>query len=662
MPKPLDGVESPKTDKEPLDMLKVEEPVAHRNDEEESKLLGYVMGRFYKMVSKRTQIDRFWQMYQMQFESLYIPYTDGRTRSNVPLEWAIIELFVSEAQSRKSVPTFEAVGGSDIPKEEVIKRVWESVRKKSFMDEELLKAEYLTAIFGTSMYLNNFEQKARVIQDPDFVNGKLIGVKKMLTQNEIQIKALDIRNVYFDERVTDYRDANDCIYIQYLTPEEAKAFAIEGGGWKNVDSLTTTTKANQAYWTNEERGMQNSGLIEFIHYYNKNSDRWVVVGNRQTINKDTFIPFAHKELPITPRQYGYNPHSLYGRGLCEALLNFKSQINTLNEMIMDGVKRSNNSMFAIGAGLTFDGESFGFNNTLVKFEGQLNDANFRELSGKPPDAAIFNYLRQLLSDIAIYVGIDPTAIVGQASSTAFETAVKQESALKRVNVVLQNRDMALKQVFKKHLQNIQQFFPVKTAKGLLEINDDGKTVPGKEEHPSIILEGEKYVNGEFIQFDGKFPFEVKPEYIRGQIDVEVSTNFNAPTLRQLKRQNLQDFVRMANELTTAMQMNPALSNVIKVDDFIKQSAMDYDIDIGSIGGFKDDVSHQANDLLSKVRQMVGAEGEGGLPDPNAPQTPAAPGQPGQDQANTLLPNVGADVKAGKLPAVSAPATPNINNI
>lgn len=642
MPKPLEGVSSPATDKEPTDMLKIDAPVAHRNDEEESKMLGYVLGRFNKMMSKRTQIDRFWQMFQMQFESLYIPYTDGRTRSNVPLEWAIIELFVSEALSRKSMPTFEAEGGSDIPKEEVIKRVWESHRKRSYMDEELKKAEYLTGMFGTSMYLNNFEQKSRVIEDPDYVNGKIVGVRKLLTKNEIQIKALDIRNVYFDERITDYRDANDCIFIQYVTPEDAKALGdAPAGGWKNLDSLTTTTKANQAYWTNEERGMQNSGLVELIHYWNKQSDKYVVIGNRQAVVKDTFIPFAHKELPITPRQYGFNPHSLYGRGLCEALLNFKSQINTLNEMIMDGIKRSNNSMFAIGAGLTFDGESFGFNNTLVKFEGQLNDQNFRELSGKGPDAAIFNYLRQLLSDIAIYVGIDPTAIVGQASSTAFETAVKQESALKRVNVVLSNRDEALKQVFKKHLQNLQQFFPIKTAKGLLEIDDAGNVADGEEKYPEIILKGEKYIDGEFVQMEGKFPFEVRPEYIRGQIDVDVSTNFNAPTLRQLKRQNLADFVKMANELTTAIQMNPALAQAIKVEDFIKQAAIDYDIDIDSIGGFKDDVSHQAEDLLSKVRQMVGAEGEEGMPDPNAqaPGTPETPGNP----AESLLPNVSADV-------------------
>lgn len=374
--------ESIPTDKKPTDMLATDkEIIGHTNSPEEDKLIAYVTSRFTKMATKRTQVDRFWQMYQMQFESLYIPYTDGRTRSNVPLEWAIIELFVAEAASRKPIPSFEAIGGTDIPKEEVIKRVWDYDWNSKDRDEEIKKSDYICAMFGTCHYFNGFEEKSRVVTDPEFKEGKIVGVNKLLVENEILLKTLDIRNVYWDDRVTDYRDANDCIYIQYLTPEQVKNLSPDNG-WQNLETISTGTKSNQAFWTNEERGMTNTDLIEFMHYWNEQSDKYVVLANRKTVVKDTFIPYAHKKLPITPRQYGYNPHSINGRGLCEALLNFKSEINTLKEMIMDGIKRSNNSLFAIGGGLTFDGENFGFNNTLVKFEGQLTDQNFRELSGK----------------------------------------------------------------------------------------------------------------------------------------------------------------------------------------------------------------------------------------------------------------------------------------
>lgn len=230
-------------------------------------------------------------------------------------------------------------------------------------------------------------------------------------------------------------------------------------------------------------------------------------------------------------------------------------------------------------------------------------------------------------------------------------------------MVLQNRDSALKQVYKKHLANLQQFFPIKTAKGLLEIGEDNRAKTGNEDYPEIILKNEKYVNGEFVQMEGKFPFQVKPEYIRGQIDVSVNTNFNAPTLRQLKRQNLTDFVKFVSELTMAIQTNPALQESIKTEDIIKQAAMDFDIDLGSIGGFKDDASHQAEELLSKIRQMVGAEGEQGLLKP-ATGTPAQEQQqaPGQKTTGQMMPNVANEISAGNLPPVSVPQTPNIQSV
>ncbi len=606
MPQNLQGTSSEPTNKKPTNMLEVSDPKNYVGTPEELDTLQFVLNRFSQMQSRRTQMDRFWQMYQMQFESLYVPYTDWRSRSNVPLEWAIIELFVSEAITRKSVPTFKAIWESDIVKEEIIKRVWDYDFNRNDREDELYKAEYLTAIFWTSFYFNGFESKSRVIQDPDIVNWQLVWVNKMLTENNILLETLDIRNVYFDERITNYKNANDCIFLEYITPEQLKQFENDTfWGWKNLDSVWTTTKANQAFWTNEERWMNNTGLIEICHYWNKQSDKYVVIANRAVEIKNTFIPYSHKSLPITPRQYAYNPLSLYGRWLAEALLSFKSEINTLKEMIMDWIKRSNNSTFAIWGWLTFDWESFGFNNTLVKFEWQLNDRNFRELSGKEPNAAVFNYLQELLKEIAIFVGIDPMAITWQGSDTAFQTAVQQESSLKRINVVLGNRDMALKHVFRKHLQNIMQYFPIKTAKWLVEVDTEWKKKrPQEEWYPTIILEWEKYVNWEFVQFNWKFPFEVKPEYIRWEIDIDVSTNFNAPTLKQLKKDNMAQFVKFVNDITLAVQQNPAVGQIIKVDDLIKEAAFDYDIDLSSIWGQKDWVQKDKKELLDMVKKMA----------------------------------------------------------
>jgi hypothetical protein len=61
-----------------------------------------------------------------------------------------------------------------------------------------------------------------------------------------------------------------------------------------------------------------------------------------------------KALPFAVRGFGYKINSIYHRGICEAVMMFNSEINNLREMAMDGIRRSNTSVLALGKGLSFD--------------------------------------------------------------------------------------------------------------------------------------------------------------------------------------------------------------------------------------------------------------------------------------------------------------------
>jgi hypothetical protein len=229
-----------------------------------------------------------------------------------------------------------------------------------------------------------------------------------MIEADIIIENCDLRYFYADDRVEDFEDAIDCVYIQYLTPDFVENLKYNGM-YKNIDKMTTTYKKDIVYRTNEET-YDRGDIVEFMHYWNKESDEYIVIMNRQVIVRQHPNPYAHKQLPFTMRQYSYNPNSLYGRGLPEILTNFKSEINNLKEMIMDAIRRSNNSVFAIGGDLSFDSEEFGFNNSFVRFNGQLA-GNFQEITAQQPNSSIFNYLQELYKDVAIYCGIDPAAIL-----------------------------------------------------------------------------------------------------------------------------------------------------------------------------------------------------------------------------------------------------------
>ena len=160
---------------------------------------------------------------------------------------------------------------------------------------------------------------------------------------------------------------------------------------------------------------------------------------------------------------------------------FNSEVNNLREILMDAIRRSNMQTLAIGNGLSFNGRSFSYDNEIITFDGNLAN-NFQQLSGNPPNQAIFAYMTQLYKDIAIYIGIDIQNIIGQPQQTAFQTEVQREASQKRVNVWLTNRDLANERFADLYKDLLQRYFPRKDAEGI---------------YPTIEIEGEQMVNGKF---------------------------------------------------------------------------------------------------------------------------------------------------------------------
>lgn len=570
------------------EFVKMEPKTGYAPSERESALLKHVLQRLQDMRSNRSKIDVDWQLWIKIMESKFYPYADGRARVNVPVCRALVELFVAEATARGIQKEILPVGLSDVDKAEIMKEVWDFEWNKNNRDQQMNDAEYKCAVIGTCAYFAGYEQKSRIISDPKDEldeNGKLQYVRKVMRKGSLVLKSVDIRNVYWDDRVTNAEDMDDQIFVEYLTPEQFEAEKSDPN-LKNLEYVGTVSKSEQPYFTWEDTGRKNTGYIEKIHYWARQSDTYAVVYNRSIVGRDDPIPYAHKELPIVLRQFGKITDSVCGRGLPEACMQFLDKINRLSEMLFDGLARSNNSVFAIGNGLTFDGSKFSFNNQLLKFNGQLNDQNFREIKGVPPNSAAFEYLQDLLREIAIYVGIDISQIVGQASSTAFETAVRTESSLKRVNVVLQNRDFALQRLFNLHLSNLMQFFPLSEARQICEISDEGVRTgePAEQKYPKMLLDGKQFVpeTGKLVEAPGKFEFEMRPEYIRGQMDVRVNTNFSAPTLKSLKQENLKQFLTDYQLYSAIKAADPEISKVLPVDDFIRELAFTHDVDVSAV--------------------------------------------------------------------------------
>jgi len=598
---------SKNTEKELETIDQLLKPMAknYTQSKDDEDVVWFVATRKRLMASKRTQMDKSWKQYQKQYEALFVPYSDWRSSSNVPLERAIIELFVAEAVKRPTTYNFNSWIDYDF-ESQVLEKVWEDDWSINNRDSVILDNEYLTWIFWTSWIYNWYERKYRVIEDFDWVDeeDKIKFQKKLQTKSDISLENIDIRYLWIDERAKKIEDAIDCIYETYITYEEFREFYLDNS-YENdkLDSIVATKTREDDYKPfviNEERWDGEAKYVKITKYWNTKLDRYYEIANESLLIKKHPILNASHSIPFTPRQYGKNLFSIYGYWLCEALVTFKSDINKLREMLMESVKKSNQETIALGSWLTFDWNQFAYNNQFMKFKGNLQ-WNFHQLNWTPPNQAIFTYLQELFKQIAIFVWIDIMNILWEPQQTAYQTAVQKESSLARVNVVLKNRDAAFERVANLHKDNLQMFYPLKMVRELVNINDNNEPTEEKEAtYPTI--ETTEVQWKKFKKSWLKKIFEVTPEKIRWEIRIDVSTDLNTPTINEVEKAQKMQFFTELQQVTIAYQNDPDLESVIPKKKAILDLAELNHIDV--LRTDDNEVADSKQELYKELQEMM----------------------------------------------------------
>ncbi len=568
---------------------------------EESTKVWYIKSRFEDMKQARTAVDKDWDTYQTMIDAIFTPYPDERSSSTVPLASSMIELYVAEAIKIQTEWKFRSETSEHATNAKALEYVWKydwrtKKRKQVFVDEE-----YICAWFGTSVKYTGFESST--VKQKDYIvweDLKPVWKDVEFKDEEIIVKNIDIRDFYIDNTVkTSIEDASDCILIQWLSYEKFKELE-NNPFYQNVDKVAPRNwSAEDKPFTIVEEEIKTWEYVKLIHYWNVDKDAYMVVAN------DTMLVREHplistingrKALPFTVRVLGKKNYSIYGRGLCEGLMMFNSEVNNLRELLMDSIRRSNTQTLAIGNGLSFDGRSFSYDNEIITFDGNLAN-NFQQLSGNPPNQAIFNYLIQLYKDIAIYVGIDIQNIIGQPQQTAFQTEVQREASQKRVNVWLTNRDLANERFADLYKDLLQTYFPRKNAEGLYPVIE----IEGQQ----LIGEGDKK---KFRNKKGKSIFEVTPDILRGDISIDVFTNTTAPTINAVDRQQKLDLLNavsgIAQWYALAKQSGVDIETILPLKKTLRDLASDYNLEVES-NADQEDVQDAKKKLMEGLMSKMG---------------------------------------------------------
>lgn len=534
----------------------------------------FVKERFLRMQQARTVVDADWNTYWKMLEAIYRPYEDERSSSVVPLSSAILELFIADCIKIPTEFKFRGETTKWNTQAKALEYVWKydfrkKNRKKAFRDDD-----YICWAFGTSVMYVWFESYFR--EQKDFkVDESLNFVfeTKKIKKEDIVVKSVDIRNFYVDDTAIDcIEQANDCIYVEQISYEKFMNYK-NNPLYKNMDKVKPQQYSlDYQPYTTSEQTVKQWDFVKIYRYWNVERDMYCEVANDILVREHPMINTINgeKALPFTIRNLGKRIYSIYGKGMCEALMMFNSEINNLREMLMDAIRRSNTQVLAIGNWLQFDWREFSYDNEILSFDGNFAQ-NFQQIQGTPPNQAIFSYMEQLYRDIAVYVWIDVQNIMWGNNQTAFQTEVQREASQKRINVWLENRDLAYERFADLYKDALQTFFPRKNAEGL---------------YPEIEVEDEELVNNAnwepyFKKKKWNYVFQVTPEILRGDLYVDVYTNASAPTINAVERQLKLDFMNsiwtMAQWYSVAKQAGIDIDKVLPMNENIRDMAAEYNL-------------------------------------------------------------------------------------
>lgn len=536
----------------------------------------FVKQRIDAMQRARVVVDRDWNTYQTMIDAIWTPYPDERSSSTVPLASSMIELFVAEATKIKTEFLFKAETSKHWANAKALEYCWNFLWRKNNWKKVMVENEYITAGFWTSVIYTWYESYQK-IQSDAIINeetGQVERKDNVVEKDGIIVNNVDIRQFYLDNEAIQWiDDANDCAVRQRVSYDKFVSMVKENPLYKNTEYVQPKSYSNdwKTFITVEE-AIKQGNYVEIWHYWNVEKDIYTQVGNGILIREHPMITTidGEKALPFSVRVLGKKNYQIRGRGICEALFMFNTEVNNLRELLMDGIRRSNTQVLAIGNGLSFDGRGFSYDNEILTFDWKIGSDNFQQISGNPPNQAIFSYIEQLYRDISIYVGIDIQNVNGDPTQTAFQTEVQREASQKRINVRLTNRDLAFERLANLLKDLIQTYFPKKDAEWLYPIieADDEELVPWEWEKPT-----------KFRKKKGKSIFQVTPELLRGNIYIDVYTNTNATTISAVDREQKSKFFNdigiMGQWLLMAKQAWFDVESILPMKDNLRDLASDY---------------------------------------------------------------------------------------
>lgn len=517
--------------------------------------------------------DKDYQMYVPDIDP-----EDWRSHLELPDAFAAIQTSMQETIERKSRPFIVGTDGDgDDPAEKFKNTVMNWNMTRTGFDLQYFYAKLNAAIRGTSWIKNYYREEKRTVKDLVDVDkdGNLVYKEKEITDfDDDYTEWIDNQFVFIDPAAKTIDEASDCIEREILPIDKFRFKYSTKKDFKNIDFVHPGGDTGRTSFFQVPTDL-NANEVEILHYYNRDTDDYIVVANNIVI-RSTPLPTKHKELPFAVLYHYRVPGRFWGLGIPKVIKYLSEERKALRRLNLDRQKINLAGFWLVNDAFDLDEEEtqsrpggmLGVNTNGAPLNNVIQRVDLGDVS-----SSYFKTEEILLEDIRRAHGIDDRIVTGNQATTATQAAIAKESILKRINMVsiLAEIDTIVR-IGRLKWSNIQFFYKAPRYETIYEEGDE--RVKKIDRH--IVVEGLSFSitkdpgtqkdTLEYEEIDGKSIFKLDKKLARfldGDTEITMDSTVQPPMSKAIKQAK-------TTEMLTAFASNPLLFNELDAQKVVKR--------------------------------------------------------------------------------------------
>ena len=308
------------------------------------------------------------------------------------------------------------------------------------MQDDKAEAQRLSKIIPVVLQMNDFEEVYndcawQKMQEGTGVYGVFWNSQKLNGLGDIDIKKVNILNLYWEPGIADIQESRNVFFVSYEDKKDLEKAYPELEGKLNSTKLTL-----EEYRTDDKIDLSDKAAV--VDWYYKIHDGGRAVLHYCKYVNETCLYSSEEENP----QEGYYADGLYpfvldplfpvegspaGYGYIDIAKDTQTDIDTLSQaMVKNAVVNATPRALVRKDGGINEDEFADFSKPIIHTNGNLGDDSFRWMEGKSLGNDVFNMLQQKIDEIKFITGntdVNNGGVPSGVTAASAIAALKEDS-------------------------------------------------------------------------------------------------------------------------------------------------------------------------------------------------------------------------------------------